>query len=54
MDISACIGTNCPLAKDCYRFTCKKEPNYQSYFTSVPYDNVTNSCNNYWDNKTYK
>lgn len=36
MDITKCMGENCPIKEKCYRFTAQPEPMYQSYFTELP------------------
>ena len=30
-DISKCEGTDCPLRKECYRYTCKPSEFLQAY-----------------------
>lgn len=42
-DITKCIGTNCPLKENCYRYTSKSS-HYQSFFMEVPFNKKTNSC----------
>jgi hypothetical protein len=42
-DISMCKGEDCPLKETCYRYTAESS-DYQAYFTEVPYDTTTNSC----------
>ena len=48
-DITKCKGTNCDLALTCYRYTAPKGY-IQSYFTEVPLNKETNTCDEYWDN----
>jgi hypothetical protein len=43
MDISKCKGKDCPLKETCYRYTAESS-DYQAYFTEIPYDITTNSC----------
>lgn len=48
-DITKCKGTNCDLAPTCYRYTAPKGY-IQSYFSEVPLNKETNTCDEYWDN----
>ncbi len=48
-DITMCRGTDCPLAKKCYRATARPNPHRQAYFTEVPY--VEGGCDMYWGDK---
>ena len=36
-DICACLGGDCPMKEDCYRFTCVKSEWLQSYFREIPF-----------------
>lgn len=51
MDISMCKGDDCPLAFNCYRHTAKANPDYQAYFTSVPWDEEKKTCDYYLPNE---
>ena len=53
-DITMCEGKNCPLRNTCYRYLCKPDPYWQSYFMTVPYDNKTKTCDSYWEYKQKK
>jgi hypothetical protein len=35
-DITMCQNKTCPSRKLCYRFTCKPDPDYQSYSDFKP------------------
>ncbi len=50
-DITMCKGTRCPKKKSCYRHTAPVTPYWQAYFTIVPYDKNTKTCEHYWNNK---
>ena len=50
-DITKCSGKNCPLSKNCYRYTSVANDLWQSYFTEVPFNKETNDCEYFW-NKT--
>jgi hypothetical protein len=47
-DITMCNGEGCPLKKTCYRFTAKPTPEWQSWFTEIPYDHENSGCVHYW------
>lgn len=48
-DICMCVGNECPLKENCYRFTA--EPSYmQAYFTDPPIKD--GECEYYWPLKT--
>lgn len=49
-DITMCTGVDCPLKKDCYRYTAIKDEYYQSFLIEVPYDVTKQSCPYYWEN----
>ena len=51
-DISMCVGTGCPLASECYRHTAPQNQHWQTFFTFVPYDHPSKSCEMFWDNMT--
>jgi hypothetical protein len=45
-DISMCMGNDCPIKENCYRY--KAEPSkYQSYFMEAPYKD--GDCSHYWE-----
>jgi len=48
-DITACSGVNCPLKDKCYRYTCIKNPDWQSYFMEPPIKD--GKCEYLWRNK---
>lgn len=50
-DICACVGGDCPMKEDCYRYTCVKSMR-QSYFMEIPFK-VTQgrfTCKYFWCN----
>lgn len=47
-DISKCKGTNCPLAKTCWRYVAPGNEFWQAYLSEVPYDPQKKSCGDYW------
>lgn len=49
-DITRCIGTDCPIKQNCYRFT-NKIFGRQDFFAKVPYDFITHSCNHFMSNR---
>ena len=51
-DITKCKGTNCDLAPTCYRYTAPKGY-IQSYFSEVPLNKETNTCDEYWKDSKY-
>jgi hypothetical protein len=44
-DITLCLGKNCPIKQNCYRFTAKI-PGRKNFFTNIPYNVTTDSCEN--------
>lgn len=50
-DITMCAGIDCPLKNTCYRFLCKPDQYWQSYFADVPYDAQKKECDHYWEYK---
>jgi hypothetical protein len=44
-DITKCLGTDCPLKEQCYRFTSKADE-YQAFFVEVPYKD--GKCEMFW------
>ena len=52
-DITKCTGAGCPLKENCYRYTAKETPHWQSYFTTVPYnENGDGKCSEQWLNRS--
>jgi len=51
-DITKCHGINCPLKKQCKRYTLKAGE-YQSFFVDPPFKKVgeTTECKYFCDNK---
>ncbi|TAH31467.1 MAG: DUF2934 domain-containing protein [Cytophagales bacterium] len=49
-DITMCGGENCPLKNNCYRFTGEILAR-QDFFGSLPYNQKTNECEHFYDNK---
>jgi hypothetical protein len=50
MDITLCNGNNCPMKKQCKRYTYKPDfPMYQSYFTESPIKD--GKCEMFWGDK---
>ena len=47
-DISMCLGTGCPKKDECYRYTAKPTPHWQSYFCKPPIKD--GECEYFWDN----
>ena len=45
MDITMCVGTDCPHKETCYRYTAKPS-DYQSYFIDPPVKD--GKCEMYW------
>lgn len=43
-DIAKCKGTDCPLRKQCLRYTVPPDKYYQSWFVKVPYDFMKKEC----------
>lgn len=50
-DISLCRNTNCPLRKNCYRFTAKPDEFIQSY-SNFTYNAITQSCHHFMQDFT--
>jgi hypothetical protein len=52
-DMTHCIGDNCPLREECYRYWLHKhsKAGIASYFAAQPYDKKTNECKHFIDNK---
>lgn len=48
-DIAMCKGTDCPRAKECYRFTATANEYRQSYFVIVPLKE-DKTCDEFWKN----
>jgi hypothetical protein len=54
-DISMCLGKsadgkqNCPKREKCYRYTAVPTPEWQAYFTEMPYKDK--KCEYFWSNK---
>ena len=46
-DISKCVGSNCPVRNNCYRYTAPAS-SYQSY---VDFQYVDGNCDYFWKNK---
>lgn len=42
-DRTLCLGDNCPIKQNCYRFT-KRKSGRQDFFVKSPYHAITNSC----------
>lgn len=53
-DISMCSGDDCPIKDNCYRYIAKPSEYLQAYFSEVPYNNQTNSCEYFWDYQAKK
>lgn len=53
-DITMCEGKDCPLKNTCYRYLCKPDKYWQSYFMDVPYDAKKKTCDSYWEYKPNK
>lgn len=47
-DITMCPGTECPINENCYRFRARPSGMMQSWFTNVPWNKETKSCDHYW------
>ena len=45
-DITMCTGKDCPIKKNCYRFTSKSNELHQSYFVDPPIKD--GKCEMYW------
>ena len=48
MDITVSKGNKCHLKSKCYRFKAIPSEYWQAYFTSIPYDVETKSCEYFW------
>lgn len=48
VDITMCMGTDCPLKDNCYRNTAIVNPWRQSYLVNVPFNKKLNSCEYFW------
>ena len=48
-DIAMCNGDNCSLKENCYRFKATINPYYQSYFTEIPFDHKSKTCDQFWE-----
>ena len=48
-DITKCEGTDCPLKESCFRFKSKANEYWQAYFTKVPFNEESDSCEHYWE-----
>lgn len=53
-DITMCSGTDCPQKARCYRFTAQPTPGWQSYFSQVPWDAQTQTCEHFAANSESK
>ncbi len=49
-DISKCMGKNCEIKENCYRFTAI-DSYWQSYFMQTPEKDKNGKCLEFWDNK---
>lgn len=52
-DITMCLGENCPLKRNCKRFT-ETPGERQSYFSEPPYDWEIKICKMFWNINTDK
>jgi hypothetical protein len=50
-DITMCSGKNCPLKRNCKRFTSNLSE-AEEYFTEPPYDWETKICEMFWNEHT--
>jgi hypothetical protein len=48
MNITMCLGNNCPLKLRCYRFNAKAVI-FQPYFMQIPYDKNKNECSQFYE-----
>lgn len=46
VDITKCEGIDCPIKKDCYRYTSQPGEYRQSYYVISPYED--GKCDCYW------
>ncbi len=42
MDITKCSGNDCPIKDKCYRYTCKTDEYWQSFFSDTPFEIIDN------------
>ena len=47
-DISKCVGANCPLRNNCYRYTASTDGVYQMW---GDFQCINGKCDYYWKNK---
>lgn len=51
-DITKCMSSRdgfiCPDRETCYRYMAPETPEWQSYFIDIPYDEINETCNDYW------
>jgi len=52
-DIQMCSGNNCPLKRNCKRFTANVGM-WQYYFNVLPYNFKTKICDKFWNINTDK
>jgi hypothetical protein len=52
-DISMCIGSNCPLKLNCYRYTARANP-YRQAYGAFKYDEKRQKCEYFWQNSESK
>lgn len=52
-DITMCSGENCPLKRNCKRFT-ETPSELEYYFSEPPYDFKTKICEMFWNINTDK
>jgi hypothetical protein len=52
-DITMCSGKDCPLKRNCKRFTATPGM-WQSYFSVLPYNFKTKICEMFWNTNTDK
>ena len=52
MDITMCVGLNCPLRDNCLRYKVESTELYQAYFTESPIKN--GECEYFIDYSQYK
>ena len=49
-DFTMCVGGDCPLKDNCYRYTAEPNEYRQSVFCTIPY-NEEGGCYYFWDNR---
>lgn len=49
-DISKCVGTDCPLKDQCYRYTAPASEHWQAYI-APPYNAEKGDCDMFWLNE---